>query len=151
MRTLCLVLALALFGCGSDEPGDPLANTTWSAPVTGVTCEFVFQFGAVQDYKFLFGCVLNDGSTAVYLENGDYVITGNDITMVARRASCPRDLVQITLNASFTRTANTLTLAGPTGATIFQRVEPGDPTPGTVSIGCFDDQLYFTPFPLTPL
>ena len=147
-----LLIVVLLVGCGgSDSPSDPLANTAWIAPIQGFTCEFGFQFGATKDYTFLVACVLNNQSQAVYVENGEYFTVGNQITMTAHEASCPRELVQVVLTANYTVSATTFTLSDNTGATVFDRFYPTTPSAGTITVGCFDDQLYFTPYPLGPI
>lgn len=178
MRRIVIAMVLAVIGCGSgggsdpptgtggaagvggtagtggsggDEPHDVLADTAWAAPIQGRTCEFGFLFGDVGDYTFLVACLLESGAQAAYVETGDYNIAGDQLTTVATEASCPRELVQVVLVASFAVSGSTLTLFNPSGLTNFAKIVPGAPSAGTITIGCFDDQLYFTPYPITPL
>jgi len=178
MKRLVVLFCAVLAGCGGEDGGpsspgaagtggggttgaagsggsggggvirDQLAGTDWGITWTEVVCATVTGFGYEQDYYIGFGCTLTDGSTGIQMEAGTYNISGNTLTTVPDRATCPGvgpSAVTFSVNQS------NLVIQTPTEVIIFERVAPGGSGGGAATYGCFDDQLVFTPMPIRPV
>ena len=151
MRVLsgALLLVAAIGACGCGERRDRLDGTHWQAPLIGVPCyaEAGFEHGT---YAWALVCTLDGGSPAATLEVGDYSITGDELTLVPRQASCPSDVVGHTLAFSVSRDLF-ITENAPGQILTFVSLPAGPVPHAGIPVGCFDAQGSFVPNPLTPL
>ncbi len=151
MRVLsgALLLVAAIGACGCGEGRDRLDGTHWQGPFIVVPCyaEAGFERGS---YAWALVCTQDDGSSSATLEVGDYSITGDELTLVPRQASCPSDVVGHTLAFSVSR--DVLITENAPGQIITFYPLPAGPVPHAgVPVGCVDAQGSFVPTPLTPL
>ena len=151
MRVLsgALLLVAAIGACGCGERRDQLDDTHWQAQLLPGSCYAEAGF-ANGSYAWAAVCTLDDGSPAATLEVGDYSITGDELTLVPRQASCPSDVVGHTL--TFTVSRDFFTTENAPGQILTFHALPAGPVPSAgVPVGCFDAQGSFVPNPLTPL
>ena len=151
MRVLsgALLCMAAIGACGCGEGRNRLDGTHWEAPLIGVSCsaEAGFEHGS---YAWAVVCTLANRSSGATLEVGDYSITGDEVTLVPRQASCPSDVVGHTLTFSVSRDVFIIENADGQITTFFAL--PAGPVPRAgVPVGCVDAQGSFAPNPLTPL
>lgn len=152
-----IVLAAVLVGCGGSgsDAGDVLANTTWVTGVSGTNCATGFGFYDAGTYAHLTLCTLTDGTQALEVDSGDYVVNGNSLGFVLRKATCfASDYVSLTPSFTFSVTSAALSLSSSSGLLVLPRSQtmPGDPNGGgAATYGCFRSDGYFYAQPLAAL
>ena len=128
-----MVVAMVLFGCGSDEPS---INGNWYAEVNGA-CGIAATFVVSKStYSIGMICSLSNGSFGMEMEVGDadFSVPGQ-VSLVPRKATCPTsDHTSETDAYSFN--GSSLVIVAPSGAVAFKpnRESGGE---GAVSFGCW--------------
>lgn len=135
-----LIAAALLVGCGGSDPRDELAGTDWA--LTSGSCADVVSFDESGGYTLGTGCP--DGAAIdMYVEGGEYQVSGSTLVFTAHTASCA-----VTTNVStyrFNRVGSTLSVTDGTTALVFQRQTPGPGSGAAIVYGCFDATGAFTP------
>jgi len=147
MRSLALLVAVGLVGCGGDGARDALAGTDWAIDWSD-GCETVAAFGDTGTYTLGLGCPQGDGSIALQQEVGNYSVSGDRLTTTPTRATCANATAD---TVSFSMTATALTIHDPNGVLSFSRVTATGGGSGVGIYGCFLSDGTFAKQPLAPL
>ena len=145
-----VLLLAVLAGCdGSTGGGAPSLDGTWLyTDSTGAIGQTVTYNG---DGTYTFQVLeLTSTTTAdVEIENGTYTTSGGVITTTPAEWTCPgSDPVD---SCSFEVQGESLIVSAPTGAIVYQRTSPTQPSDIAITFGCFLGDGTFAPSPLGPV
>ena len=146
---VALFLAVAVAGCGGDEPSmeDRLQGQWATRDADGCAISVAFDSGSAEvDYI----CALDDGSIGVQARVYDYAIHGAELELRMRASSCHGDLSGTVTYAFAITEADMLSMTTPAATWLLSRVDQADTRGGVFDYGCFTGDV-FTAHPVLPL
>lgn len=157
MRTLLVAFVVLFAGCDSNydddapsgpKPSDVVGNWIFEKSYEAVR----LNFDGV-NFELDYAEMLNSGSVGMLVQKGTYTVTGSTAQLRLRASSCqgvePLSGNSMTLN--FARSGDTLTVTMGTLYMVMQLRTAPPTSMASATIGCFDDEGYFTPHATTPL
>jgi hypothetical protein len=159
MKSMVLLLfAVSLCGCGNDGGGGSIEGT-WGIdlsmpnyPSVGADTPCIYAV-TFKGSAFEQDLICGSGNVGVMQTTvGTYSLTGNQITTVDTKSTCPDP--NPTTTALFTAEGDQLRIVDTSGVLLFTRmtVPAADSSGALITLGCFSsDDTTFTPGPLTPV
>jgi hypothetical protein len=148
-RLLALALVAAACGDGSEQEGD-LIEGKWIVEDDQFDCAFGLVLDGDQ-FETDYICTLESGNIAIEASAGTYELDDGEFVFRTTHGSCPGS--PSTERMAYKLKGDLLTVTRPAGVVVFERLAEGDGpgSSGSATYGCFDDDGFFQPMPVSKL
>src|SRR5688572_170896 len=153
MKTLrILAVTAAISACGADDEADApdVVGRWYLEPSSDVDCGVALFFREDGLYEYDLICSLEGGGYGVEAYGGEYVVDGDEITLMTTHSSC-EDATAGNEVLGYAFVGDSLRLASADGVLIFERLEDGGDGNGAAAFGCYSADGTFTQSPVAEL